>query len=106
MLKHSMFRKVVLLTLLALSLCAPAAYAAPIPWRNEDVSFAVREQPLRDFLQEFFSSQGLSVVVSNVVQGTVNGNFNGQPGRIFDDITKAFSLLPYYDGTLIYVYSV
>jgi type III secretion protein C len=99
-------RKVAMFAALALILCAPAAYAAPVPWRNEDVSFAVREQPLRNFLEEFFSSQGLSVVVSPVVQGTVNGNFNGQPGRIFDDITKAFSLLPYYDGTLVYVYSV
>ena len=94
------------LALLTFALATSAVKAAPIPWRNEDVSFAVREQPLRDFLQELFSSQGLSVVVSSVVQGTVNGNFNGRPDKIFDDVMKAFSLLPYYDGTLIYVYSV
>jgi type III secretion protein C len=105
MLKHRTFIAAIAL-IIGLALGAPAAQAAPIPWRSEDVSFAVREQQLRDFLQEFFSSQGLSVVVSNAVQGTVNGNFNGQPNRIFDDITKAFSLLPYYDGTLVYVYSV
>ena len=104
--RNQLMRGFFALALLTFALATSAVKAAPIPWRNEDVSFAVREQPLRDFLQELFSSQGLSVVVSSVVQGTVNGNFNGRPDKIFDDVMKAFSLLPYYDGTLIYVYSV
>jgi len=91
----------VLLTALA----SVSADAAPIPWRDQRVSMVAREQPVRDFLRDFFAGQGLAVNVSEAVTGAVNGTFRGAPDRVFADVAKAYALLYYYDGSAVYVYA-
>lgn len=90
---------------LTLSCSALTANAAPIPWREQAISIVAREQPLRDFLQDLFSTQGLSVSVSNSVKGSVNGNLSGNPQKVFNDVTRAYGLIAYYDKSVVYVYS-
>jgi len=86
-------------------LCIQPVGAATIPWQPATVSFVAREQPVRDLLVEFFASQGLSVSMSPGVRGTANGTFAGRPEQVFGTIVKGFSLLTYFDGALVHVYS-
>jgi type III secretion protein C len=88
-----------------LGLIGARAEAAPIPWRAKNVSIVAREQPLREFLQELFAAQGLSVTVSDAVKGSVSGNFTGPPSKIFDDTVRSFALLHYFDGSIVYAYA-
>jgi type III secretion protein C len=98
--------------LIAASLWASAALAtvqpacaAPIPWREARVSIVAREQPVRDFLRDLFAGQGLAVHVSESVSGTVNGTFRGAADRVFSDVERAYALVHYFDGSMVYVYA-
>lgn len=81
------------------------AGAAPVPWRDARVSIVAREQPVRDFLRDLFAGQGLAVHVSESVSGTVNGTFRGAPDRVFSDVERAYALVHYFDGSMVYVYA-
>lgn len=89
------------------SLYASAVDAAPIPFKSGNVSYKPQEQPLVDFLQEFFADQGLAVVVSQQLRsqgGTVNGPRAGSPAKVFRSIATSNDLIAYYDGSAVYVY--
>ena len=92
--------------LLGSALLGGAALAAPttIPFNGQEVDLTVREQPLEGFLQAFFGPLNIPVSVSSSVKGTVNGTFRGPADQQFDKITKTLGLIPYYDGTIVYVY--
>lgn len=83
-----------------------AAHAGEPSWPQEPVSLQVQEQQLSDFLQDFFSASGLRVLVSEGVKGRISGQFSDKPEKIFTDLVKAYSLLPYYDGAVFHVSSV
>jgi type III secretion protein C len=85
--------------------CASSAYAAPIPWRQQPVSIAARELPLKDFLRDLFAGQGISVFVSESVTGNVNGKFQGPAQNVFESLVKSFALIAYFDGSMVYVYA-
>jgi len=96
------------MTLLMLgSLFSSVADAAPIPYKSGNVTYKPQEQPLVDFLQEFFADQGLAVVVSQQLRsqgGTVNGPRSGTPAKVFRSIATSNDLITYYDGSAVYVY--
>lgn len=79
--------------------------AAPVPWSNRIITVKAQEQPLADFLQSFLGGQGLILSISDQVKGTVSGSFNGRPKTIFDKMVRSYSLLPYYDGAVLHIYS-
>jgi len=98
-----------LMTLLLTSpllLCA-GAHAAPIPFKRGEKTYEPKEQPLADFLLEFFADQGLSANVSQQVRargGTISGVRAGSPQKIFASIAGSNDLISYYDGAAVYVY--
>lgn len=107
--KNTMRIRVGLMALLltTMMLCGTAAQAAPIPFKRAEVSFNPQGQPLAEFLQEFFSDQGLSVVVSQQVRAraaTISGQRGGSPSKVFTSICAANDLISYYDGSAVYVY--
>ncbi len=84
--------------------CA-AAETPELPW-GPPISTTVNGQEVAEFLRDFCGAQDISVSVSEGVKGVVNASFeNRAPAEIFDSITKAYGLVPYYDGSILYVYT-
>lgn len=84
--------------------CA-AADNPELPW-GPPISTTVNGQEVAEFLRDFCGAQDISVSVSEGVKGVVNASFeNRAPAEIFDSITKAYGLVPYYDGSILYVYT-
>jgi type III secretion protein C len=97
-----MIRFFVLLALLAV---LGRVHAMPIPFADREVQLTAREQPIAAFLQDLFGRIDVPVSVSPTVKGAVNGNFSGPAERTWRNIARAFNLVEYYDGNVLYVYS-
>lgn len=89
---------------IVLTVCVmrPALAVEP-DWSAKPVSIAAQEQPLRDFLQNFFAEQGIKVLVSDDIKANISGQFSAEPEKIFSDVVKAYGLLPYYDGYAMHI---
>jgi type III secretion protein C len=85
------------------SLVAPRAESAEPKWPEEAVTLQAQQKPLADFLRDLFNAAGMRALPSDAVQGRISGRFSDPPRKIFDDIVKAYDLLPYYDGTVMHV---
>lgn len=79
--------------------------AAPIPWSDRQIPFTVREQPIKTVLESLCASEGIPVQISAAVTGTLNAQFNDKPQRIFDRVVRTYSLLPYFDGAVLHVFT-
>lgn len=86
-----------------LAVCAVAAPAGEVQWKNETFPYTAKGKPLREFLREFGASQGLMVVVSKDVEGTVNGKFNLLPGSLMDLMAASFGFIWHAEGNVLYV---
>jgi type III secretion protein C len=76
--------------------------AAPLPDGLRPLKLEARDQPIEQFLQSLFSGSDIPVVVSGV-QGQVNGRFEGSPPKLLRDLSRAYNLLSYYDGGVLYI---
>jgi type II secretory pathway component GspD/PulD (secretin) len=88
-------------------LCMSAWYAkaAEIEWPPENYSHISEEQPVDEFLRNFFSSIGMSVSISpKLAEHRVSGKFDDNTEKVFRQIAGAFSLIWYYDGQVVYIY--
>ena len=77
--------------------------AAEPDWPDRTLSLRAQEQPVGEFLRELFSAAGMRALPSNAVDGRISGAFADRPEKIFNDIVKAYDLLPYYDGTVMHI---
>jgi len=91
--------------LLGFAMLGGAALAVPIPFDGRDVELTAREQPVALFLQDFFGRLALPVSVSPSVKGAISGSFRGPADQVFDKIVRAIGLVPYFDGSVVYVYT-
>ena len=82
----------------------PSAVAAPLPGNLPPVSITARDQPVSAFLKDLFNQAGKPVVTAPGLGGTVNGVFTGPAEKVFRDVSRAFNLTGYYDGSSIYIY--
>ena len=89
---------------LALGASAQAAWAGPIPFPKQPVQMTAREQALSAFLQDFFGSLDIPVVVSPKLNGVVSGNFAGDPTEVFRKLSRAYGVVSHYDGTVLHIY--
>lgn len=76
--------------------------AAPLPDGLRPLKLEARDQPIEQFLQSLFSGSDIPVVVTGV-QGQVNGRFEGSPPKLLRDLSRAYNLLSYYDGGVLYI---
>ncbi len=76
--------------------------AAPLPEGLRPVKLEARDQPIEQFLQGLFSGSDIPVVATGV-QGQVNGRFEGTPAKLLRDLSRAYNLLSYYDGGVLYI---
>ena len=93
-------------------LCACAAFAAcadatnAIPWRVAKYSLVARQMQLREALDTFGVTEGLSVLMSEQVQGSFSGDFVDMPAQDFlERVCTMHNLTWYYDGAALYVCS-
>ncbi len=94
---------VLALIIVVWSLVASRAEAAEPKWPEDPVTLQAQQKPLAEFLRDLFSAAGMRALPSDAVQGRISGRFSDPPRKIFDDIVKAYDLLPYYDGTVMHV---
>lgn len=95
---------------LALSLIAGMGgnALAAVPPLKGNVSYQLNNKPLTDFLQDFFASQGLGVVMSQAVKargGTLNGPLQGSARSVLDKVLQSNGLVVYYDGATVFIYT-
>lgn len=93
--------------MLLVSLCVlfnPAA-ALDLPAFDQKISVTVREQPVQQFLETLFAQIRVPVVVSEEIEGLMNGKFEGPARRVFAEVAQAFNVTLYYDGAVAHVYS-
>ena len=84
---------------------AKPAAAAAIPWKTPKYTLVARNMNLRTALDTFAVAQGLSVIMSEGVQGTFSGDFRDvESGEFLDRIATIHNLAWYYDGAALYVY--
>ena len=77
-----------------------------IPWKTTEYTLLAREMPLRDALDSFGAAQGIPVVSSRNVGGTLSGDFRKlAPREFLERVAAMNSLIWYYDGTILYVYA-
>jgi type III secretion protein C len=81
------------------------AAAAPIPWSDRQIPLTVRELPIKTVLENLCASEGIPVQVSAAVTGSLSAQFNDKPQRIFDRVVRTYSLLPYFDGAVLHVFT-
>jgi type III secretion protein C len=85
------------------TLVSPAVHAGEPDWPARTVTLQAQEQPLADFLRALFRDAGLRTLPSDSVTGRISGRFADRPDRIFNNVVKAYDLLPYYDGTVMHI---
>ncbi len=96
------------LAIILVCACACAAMrtaAADIPWKNPTYTLVARDMNLRTALDTFAVAQGLSVVMSDSVQGVFSGDFKDvESGEFLDRLATIHNLAWYYDGAALYIY--
>ena len=77
-----------------------------VPWRTPEYTLIAREMQLSEALTGFGTAQGLSVVISKAVNGTLSGDFKKMaPQKFLDTVTVLNNLTWYYDGAALYIYT-
>lgn len=85
------------------SLVATGAQAGDVQWKAVKFSYTAKDKDLKGFLREFGASQGMTVVVSKDVEGTVNGKFNLSPESLIELMAASFGFVWYAEGNVLYV---
>lgn len=79
------------------------AHAERVGWKKGlFVSFA-KDKDLKEVLREFAASQGLMVVVSDGVKGTVNGQFRLRPESFIEMMAASFGFVWHTEGSVLYI---
>ena len=103
--KQKILNGLCLMVLIACLLWGTSAQAARIKWADKTYSHLSQEENLVDLLRDFCSSQGISVVLSEKVSGTISGRFyDYSPDDFLKHIASAYGLVWYFDGSVLYIY--
>ena len=85
----------------SLALLAPA-HAGPVPWTSAPYSYYADNAPIANVLRDFASSFSLSLQLSPLVEGKVNGRFNAEsPTEFMNRLASVYGLTWFtHAGTL------
>ncbi len=84
---------------------AGGAVAPVIPWKLPAYTLTARGMNLRTALDTFAVAEGLSVVMSQSVDGVFSGDFRDvPPSEFLDKLATTHNLMWYYDGAALYLY--
>ena len=91
----------VVLMFATLSLNASAANLrfseTPIPIKSSD------NYEVRDLLKDLLSREGMVAVISESVKGKFTQSGRFKPKDLFERVMREYSLLPYFDGSVVYI---
>lgn len=91
--------------LIAGSLIALTATAKPIPWEGQPFFFSSRNTPLASVLKSLGANYGIPVVVSAKITEPYAGALqDSSQGKALAELAQLYQLMPYYDGSTLYVY--
>ena len=91
--------------MVAMVLVLAGASWAAVPWKTPEYTLVARAMSLREALESFGVAQGMSVVMSKQVTGTLSGDFKRLPPQEFlNRIATIHNMIWYYDGAALYVY--
>ncbi|MDR0742028.1 MAG: hypothetical protein LBE98_01020 [Puniceicoccales bacterium] len=77
-----------------------------LPFSKSSYYHFAKDQNLSALIQDFFSMQGITVVISDRINYTVNGRFSKMdPAEFWSYITKAYGLVWFFDGKIMFVYT-
>jgi type III secretion protein C len=107
-------KSITLATIISLPLVSfsAATYAQPRNAREQTlgaktqlIQMVAREQPLAAFLTDLYGQMGIPVSISPSVSrlGFVNGSFHKTPKQIYAEISAAFGLVNYFDGSVMHI---
>ena len=92
----------------------PANMGAPIPSQQPRQAFNTTKpyayfgngEPVADVLRNFASNYGIPIVLSEFVEGIVNGRFGPlTPVEFLDKMAHINNLIWYFDGNTLYIYN-
>ncbi len=93
--------------LLILSALPTRVSAEPIPWRRQPVDLPVSNEPLNVVLNRLVTLSGISASISApVATAKVTGRLQGTAETIFRELADTYGLTWYYNGSLLYIYSL
>lgn len=76
-----------------------------IPWSDTFYYHFAQDQDLASLIKDFTAVQGVDVVISPELVGTVNGIFeNIPPQEFWNNLTKVYNVMWFYDGNVLYAY--
>lgn len=79
-------------------------WGATIPWKEHSTFQFAKGISVKELLQAFFALQGINLVIDEKVQGVVNATFDEvAPEAFLEQITKAYGLIWFYDGNVVYI---
>ena len=94
-----------LLVLLGVSPAVSLAQA--IPWRQQRFDLQASNEPLNAFLGRILTLNGIAATMSPpIASAKVNGRLQGQAETIFRELSDTYGLTWYYDGSMLYLYSL
>ncbi len=89
-----------------LSFAAQNTLAATVQWADKTVTYKATDQnELKDVLKEILGRAGITAQISDNIKGRFSRAGTFKSRQLFEDIVRDNSLLPYYDGSILYVYS-
>ena len=103
--KYTIGKTVAAVVFCACAFLGTAASAVNIPWKTPTYTLVARDMNLRTALDTFAVAQGLSVVMSESIQGVFSGDFKDTPsGEFLERLATVHNLTWYYDGAALYLY--
>jgi type III secretion protein C len=76
-----------------------------LPWKTAEYYHFAKNQELKELIRSFCVMQSMDCIVSDNVADIVNGKFsNVTPRQFWKDITNAYGLVWFFDGSMMYVY--
>ena len=101
-------RKLSFLLVAACALVSATLSAAPmdsIEWRVPKYSLTARSMSIREAIEGFAVAQGVAILMSDQVQGTLSGDFVDIPsGDFIKRLITMYNLVEYYDGATVWLY--
>ena len=99
-------KRILPLLVILLALAPVRAPASAIPWKEPSYTLVARDMDLRTALDAFAVAEGLSVVMSDSVQGRFSGDFKDVPaGEFLSRLATVHNFTWYYDGAALYLYA-
>lgn len=99
---HAIFRLICLWLLLGMT---TSVFGVTPRWVNKRYQYAAESKPLKEVLRDFASSQGMTLSMSNDIDGVVAGRFDLKPENFIDMLSRSYGFSWYFDGVVLHVSS-